>query len=520
MSRSAHLRAPNVLPLLRVPDRVVLLHSSLAPVSGAGSAGLADRFESYAGSPREGRRRRCLTSRSRSSVCRLAVSASGTDGRVIDADGAAFPVGSSSCSQEAPARAGSRVRGYSRPRRRPSSGDLGAATEMNLEFWSRPSTATRSGRSSCARWSCADHEEPTPLAGDGAVTLDCRRSSSSAATTSDFRAIATTSPTVSRARTRDRQAPGPSSGVDRPDELNGLLLEFLEAALEHGVGEPRPGLGGPVAERRGRSGTRARRPPPGRPRGTCRCGRSGRRSRGSCARPSSAASCRRAARSRVPSRWGPGGRSPGARRRGPGTGPRRLRKRLAGERAGARSSRASSMRSPIVPETPESRRALEPDAGPAHTALEILAERHPARSRDEPGRDLEAVVRIDPPRARAARSASAASNGSPEACASRCRNVDPGGPAGSSRSTIPSSAATSIATAVASFVTDAHGKRRSASPSPPRLAPTTATAACSHGQLVDLAQCVHGGETSRMDGNSSHPAPPSRSASATRVPFA
>ena len=56
---------------------------------------------------------------------------------------------------------------------------------------------------------------------------------------------------------------------------------------------------------------------------------------------------------------------------------------------------------------------------------------------------------------------SRASNGRPEACASRWRSVEPGGPAGSSRSTIPSSAATSTATAVASFVTDAQRRRRS-----------------------------------------------------------
>ena len=48
---------------------------------------------------------------------------------------------------------------------------------------------------------------------------------------------------------------------------------------------------------------------------------------------------------------------------------------------------------------------------------------------------------------RAARSASSPSNGSPDACASRWRTVEPSGPAGSSRSTTPSSAATSVASA-------------------------------------------------------------------------
>src|SRR6266545_5012244 len=47
----------------------------------------------------------------------------------------------------------------------------------------------------------------------------------------------------------------------------------------------------------------------------------------------------------------------------------------------------------------------------------------------------------------------APSKGSPDACASRCRTVEPSGPAGSSRSITPSSAATSVASATAGFVT-------------------------------------------------------------------
>ena len=47
------------------------------------------------------------------------------------------------------------------------------------------------------------------------------------------------------------------------------------------------------------------------------------------------------------------------------------------------------------------------------------------------------------------------SNGSPDACASRWRTVEPGGPAGSSRSTTPSSAATSVASALTGFETEA-----------------------------------------------------------------
>src|SRR6476469_10025823 len=48
------------------------------------------------------------------------------------------------------------------------------------------------------------------------------------------------------------------------------------------------------------------------------------------------------------------------------------------------------------------------------------------------------------------------SGGRPEACASRWRRVEPSGPAGSSRSTVPSSTATSTARPVKSFVTDAN----------------------------------------------------------------
>src|SRR5262249_20816574 len=55
--------------------------------------------------------------------------------------------------------------------------------------------------------------------------------------------------------------------------------------------------------------------------------------------------------------------------------------------------------------------------------------------------------------------------GSPDACASRCRTVEPGGPARSSRSTVPSSAATSTVNVVTSLVTEAQRKTWPASPS-------------------------------------------------------
>src|SRR5436190_21740365 len=69
------------------------------------------------------------------------------------------------------------------------------------------------------------------------------------------------------------------------------------------------------------------------------------------------------------------------------------------------------------------------------------------------------------------------SNGSPEVCASRCRTVAPGGPAGSSRSTTPSSAATAVARAVSSLVTDAQRNSASRGPCVPAISPVRTTPA-------------------------------------------
>src|SRR6266516_2185337 len=76
----------------------------------------------------------------------------------------------------------------------------------------------------------------------------------------------------------------------------------------------------------------------------------------------------------------------------------------------------------------------------------------------------------------------ARSNGSPDACASSWRIVDPSGPAAESRSTTPSSAATSVASATAGFVTDDQRSSLSRGPcvvitSPPRRTPAAATLA-------------------------------------------
>ncbi len=60
---------------------------------------------------------------------------------------------------------------------------------------------------------------------------------------------------------------------------------------------------------------------------------------------------------------------------------------------------------------------------------------------------------------------------------------------------MPSSAATSIAIAVASFVTDAQGNRRSVGPSVPAAAPATPTATLSHGHSSTWRSASTNGET-------------------------
>src|SRR5918992_428301 len=93
------------------------------------------------------------------------------------------------------------------------------------------------------------------------------------------------------------------------------------------------------------------------------------------------------------------------------------------------------------------------------------------------------------------------SNGSPEACASRWRTVEPGGPAGSSRSSVPSSAATSIASAVIGFVTEAQRKALVRSPRSARTPSgvSAATATFSAGQRsTSFNPCTAGDTTTAM----------------------
>ena len=194
--------------------------------------------------------------------------------------------------------------------------------------------------------------------------------------------------------------------------------------------------------------------------------------------------------------------------------PRRAsRARRASARA-ARARRASSDAS-----GPRRRRPAEPASAEAPHALEVVGERHLGARGDELARAARSRCSS---RCAAARRAigGSPSNGRPDACASRWRTVEPGGPAGSSRSTIPSSAATSTASAVASFVTDAHGKTRARSPCAASTRPATATGACAHGHTFDLPQGLHQPTLSGWIAGASRPEPRSRSVSATRAPSA
>jgi len=90
------------------------------------------------------------------------------------------------------------------------------------------------------------------------------------------------------------------------------------------------------------------------------------------------------------------------------------------------------------------------------------------------------------------------SGGSPDACARRWRTVEPGGPAGSSRSTTPSSAATSAARAVRSFVTEAQGNVAARSPVVPAsaVASVIPTAAAPTGHSSTCRSASTRGDTS------------------------
>src|SRR5262245_15787599 len=94
---------------------------------------------------------------------------------------------------------------------------------------------------------------------------------------------------------------------------------------------------------------------------------------------------------------------------------------------------------------------------------------------------------------------SAPSNGSPLVWARRCRTVEPGGPAASSRSTTPSSAATREASAATVFDTDASLTERLVTPwvAMRPSGSTTPAAANSTGQLSIWRSACTRGDTNR-----------------------
>ena len=150
------------------------------------------------------------------------------------------------------------------------------------------------------------------------------------------------------------------------------------------------------------------------------------------------------------------------------------------------SSRASATRSSSVPwiaGAGEPRSSARMPSGSKTAGAEVVGERHLGGALDVRGELLEARCSSRCGAVPGGAIGLSPSNGSPDACASRWRTVEPSGPAGSSRSTTPSSAATSVASATAGFVIDAQRElrrraaRATATTSPPRSTATATTPA-------------------------------------------
>ena len=112
-------------------------------------------------------------------------------------------------------------------------GDLAAATQVNLDFWVKPEhhDEVRPQQLRALELQSA-HPEPELIWPELRAALDaarCRRSWSSATTT---RTTSRRSPPTWRRESQDSElvvVPGAGHlvGVDQPEELNALLLEFL-----------------------------------------------------------------------------------------------------------------------------------------------------------------------------------------------------------------------------------------------------------------------------------------------------
>ena len=290
------------------------------------------------------------------------------------------------------------------------SGDLDAATEVNLEFWVAPEhrDEVRPQQRLALELQTAHDEpeliwpEPAPLSSLGMPVLVVVGDQDKR----DFITIARhLAEEIDGAELAVVAGAGHLVGLDRPDELNALLLDFL-ARLRAAPSAPRPQSAGhaSIAQSPKRRSVRTPSAIPAsgidpeeraapsevaeRPRRVERAGPV-RRLR------------RRAARSRAPSRSAPGARSRAALRRAPGTAPSPPRRASRARPAAApASSRASTARSASVPLTPEPAEPSRLIPVPAQTCAKYVGERHLGALGDERRRNVEAVVRVDPPPAR------------------------------------------------------------------------------------------------------------------------
>ena len=290
-------------------------------------------------------------------------------------------------------------------------------------------------------------------------------------------------------------------GELRPRGVRRAAASALRRRLElreHGVGELRPGLERPRPEveivrhasAASASGSTQRNVPlpPKCP-----------NVRGELREPVQCGASRRAARSRAPSRSASIRPTSGqhADQAGELDGGR-LRRASRARPAVGRCSSARELQQVVeacraAPSAAEPRSSRRSSERPEHRRAQVVGERHLGALRRPPRRAPRSRRSSRSAAAPAARSARRRSNGSPDACASRWRTVEPGGPAASSRSRTPSSAATSVASAVTSFVTDAQRKTCwrgpcDATSAPPRRTPT---ATVSRRPAVDLPQGVH-----------------------------
>ena len=411
----------------------------------------------------------------------------------------------------------------SRRRSRPATST--AATELNMEFWVKPEhrDEVRPQQRRALELQSA-HEEPELLWPELRAALDARdadaRGRRQPTTTRDFHAIAS----APRGGIQDAEldvVPGAGHlvGVDQPEELNALLLEFLlrrtgtvsrvRRRLSLGTRPfrrgPRPAGAAtrrrPSRRRRGRSGTPSATPASGstqrnvplRPkwpnvrgelRAPVQCGDLA--SRSSKPEPQSFGSCRP---------------KPGSTPARPGNCTVAASASVScAMRGGCCSSCASATQ--VARASPRRRSRPSPRAPRRcrrHTRREVLGERHLGPLLDERGRDLEAVVRVDAPRARARdRRACARTAARRRARAGGGTSIRAGRRARRGRRSPPPRRRASRPPSRASSPTPT-GNCALASPWVASTAPVTRDGDVLARPPVDLAQRLHGGDTTRVE---------------------